>query len=177
KVMFPEHDKVGAELTRAAMRRLRYSTEEIQATVFLVRRHMRPIHYERGWSDAAVRRLVRDCTLSRNGDVIVPLSCVIELARADVKAGNLDRVPHFLGIVDDLESRIAGLEAPEEIHRAASPLDGRELMDLFGRDPGPWLKAVKNHLEHLVIEGELARDDKEGAARRARVFLNGTGKG
>ncbi|MHB8894559.1 MAG: CCA tRNA nucleotidyltransferase, partial [Candidatus Geothermincolia bacterium] len=53
KVMFPEHDKVGAELTRAAMRRLRYSTEEIQATVFLVRRHMRPIHYERGWSDAA----------------------------------------------------------------------------------------------------------------------------
>lgn len=174
KVMFPEHDKVGAELTRKAMRTLKYGKDDIQATVFLVRRHMRPIHYEPTWSDAAVRRLIRDCTLTRDGEIIVGLDRVFELARADVRAGNLKQVPHFLALIDRLEERIELLNAPhEEIHGATSPLDGDELMDLFDRGPGPWLRPVKDHLKQLVIEGRLKPDDKEEAARLAREFVDG----
>ena len=43
KVMFPEHDRIGTELTRTAMKRLRYSGEDRLRTSFLVRRHMRPM--------------------------------------------------------------------------------------------------------------------------------------
>ncbi len=171
KVMFPEHDKIGVELTRVAMQRLRYSNEDIHKTAFLVRRHMRPIHYERGWSDSAVRRLIRDCVMLKDETVVVTLDYVFELARADIKAGNLERAPDFLALVDDLERRIEEIGARKEIEKARSPIDGRELMELFGRKPGPWLKSVKNHLTHLVVSGELAPGDKKKAARLAAEFI------
>ena len=52
-----------------------------------------------------------------------------------------------------------------------SPLDGNELMALFGRPPGPWLRPIKEHLLSLVIDGILSPDDKEQAARIAREFM------
>jgi poly(A) polymerase len=171
KVMFPEHDRIGVELTRAAMRRLRYSNEDVQKTAFMVKRHMRPIHYERSWSDAAVRRLIKDCTLHRNGELLVSVDEMVELARADIKAGNLEVAKGFLALMDDLERRIDEIGEREEIAKARSPLDGRELMEIFGRGPGPWLKPVMEYLAHLVVEGELAPGDKEKAARLAREFM------
>ena len=52
--------------------------------------------------------------------------------------------------------------------RAESPLDGRELMALLGREPGPWIARIKERLSTLVLDGELAPGDKEEAARIAR---------
>lgn len=171
KLAFHEHDRIGADLTRNAMRRLRYSNDETRKTAFVVRKHMRPIHYESTWSTAAVRRLIRDCTLVKDDEVLVPLDAVIELARADIRAGNLEKAPHFLALVDDLERRVEEVRAREAVERLRSPLDGRELMELFGRPQGPWLKELKAFLTDKVIAGELAGDDKEGAARMAAEFL------
>ena len=52
-----------------------------------------------------------------------------------------------------------------------SPLDGRELMALFGRGPGPWLRPIKEHLLGLVIDGALSPDDKEQATRIAQEMM------
>ena len=52
--------------------------------------------------------------------------------------------------------------------RAESPLDGRELMSLLDREPGPWIARVKERLSTLVLDGELAPGDKEAAALIAR---------
>ena len=49
-----------------------------------------------------------------------------------------------------------------------SPLDGNELMTLFHRGPGPWLRPIKDHLLGLVIDGLLSPDDKEQAIAIAR---------
>ncbi len=171
KVMFPGHVQAGVELTRQAMRRLRYGNDDTTRTAFLVRRHMRPILYEPTWTDATVRRMVRDCTLIEDGEVVVPLACVFELARADVEAGNLEHVPVMLGVLESLEERISKVLEPGEIERARSPLDGRELMQMFEREPGPWIREVKRLLEDKVVEGELLPDDKESAGRMAREFL------
>jgi len=171
KVMFPEHDRIGYELTRTTMKRLKYSGEDRLETSFLVRRHMRPMQYNDNWTEAAVRRLVRDCTLMKDDRVLVPLSAVFELARADIHAGNLDHVPKMLKVVGDLEERIASIEGRETIERPRSPLDGRELMEIAGRPQGPWLREVKTYLEHRVVDGDLAPDDKAGAERLARDFL------
>jgi poly(A) polymerase len=173
KPMFPEHDKVGEELTRKVMRRLRYSNEDIQKTAFLVRRHMRPIQFKSDWSDAAVRRLVRDCVLLKGDVVVVPLDAVVELARADILAGSLATVDRNLELLEELGVRITSAQAVRKVEAARSPLDGRELMRAFGRDQGPWIRAVKDHLAHLVIEGELDPEDKEGALLRAREWLEG----
>ena len=40
RIRFNEHDRVGAEMTEAIMRRLRFSGAEIEATVEMVRQHM-----------------------------------------------------------------------------------------------------------------------------------------
>src|SRR5206468_491678 len=53
-----------------------------------------------------------------------------------------------------------------------SPLDGNELMEIFGRGPGPWLRPIKDHLLSLVIDGALAPDDKEEAVKIARAMLD-----
>jgi len=52
-----------------------------------------------------------------------------------------------------------------------SPLDGNELMELFGLPPGPWLRPIKDHLLGLVIDGALSPDDKEQAARIAKSLM------
>ena len=175
KTMFPEHEKLGEALTRQAMRMLRYSNEDIQKTSFLVRRHMRPIHYRGDWSDAAVRRMIRDCTLVKEDETIVPLSAVMELARADILAGSLDTVEANLALLAELSEKVEAVQRVHAVERITSPLDGRELMGLFGRGPGPWLKEVKAYLADLVVAGELDREDKEEAARRARGFLEDNG--
>jgi poly(A) polymerase len=172
KTMFPDHDRIGVELTTQAMRRLRYGNEDIRKTVFIVRMHMRPIHYRSDWSDAAVRRLVRDCTLMKDCEVAVPLEVVLAVARADILAGNEEKATVFLGLVDELEGRIEALRAEQAIESIRSPLDGRELMAIFDLGPGPWIEDVKEHLVQLMLEGELSPDDKEKAANRARIFLN-----
>jgi len=52
-----------------------------------------------------------------------------------------------------------------------SPLDGNDLMELFGRSPGPWLRPVKDYLLGLVIDGQLASDDRDTAADLAKRFV------
>ena len=43
-----------------ALERLRFSQQEVETVVRLVRLHLRPVFYSSEWSDGAVRRLARD---------------------------------------------------------------------------------------------------------------------
>ena len=72
---------------------------------------------------------------------------------------------------DEFARRSAELLAAQDIARLQSPIDGDELMALFGRPPGPWIRPVKDYLLGLVLDGELAEDDVESARSLARAFL------
>jgi poly(A) polymerase len=48
-------------------------------------------------------------------------------------------------------------------------------MTLFGRGPGRWIKPIKDHLREMVIDGELAMDDKESAIPIARRLYEDLG--
>jgi poly(A) polymerase len=74
--------------------------------------------------------------------------------------------------VTGLRTRFSHLQEQMELARLESPLDGNDLMRIFDRPPGPWIKEVKNHLRELVIEGELSPDDRDGASRIARALLD-----
>ncbi|NDF40130.1 MAG: RNA nucleotidyltransferase, partial [Proteobacteria bacterium] len=73
--------------------------------------------------------------------------------------------------VDDFARRCRELQAAQDVARLQSPLDGDALMQLFGRGPGAWIRPVKDYLLGLVIDGELAEDDRERATELARAFL------
>ncbi len=73
--------------------------------------------------------------------------------------------------VNEMEARCDWLRQEAERVPIKSPLDGNDLMALFQREPGPWLRVVKDRLLGLVIDGELAPDDRERAAQIARETL------
>jgi len=89
--------------------------------------------------------------------------------------GSFGRTPQFPSTQRDriLDAQHWCVRLQEEAERVPlkSPLDGKELMAMFDRGPGPWLRPIKEHLLGLVIDGALAPDDKEGAANIARMLV------
>lgn len=143
---FTGHDRVGAELTRTAMARLRFSNAEIERVGKLVQMHLRPVFYQPGeWGDGAVRKLARDA-----GDLLWTL---MALARADIAAS---AYPHAEKL-DDLEARLRGVleERPTRLHL---PVSGEDIMRVRGLGPGPEVGLIKERLEALVMEGSLPPD-------------------
>jgi poly(A) polymerase len=117
---------------------------------------MRPGEYRPSWSDAAVRRLIRDA-----GELLEPL---LLLCEADGKARRLDvPQPDLKG----LRERIESIRIRENSQQWQSPLGGQEIMALFNLPPGPLVGKIKNALTELVIEGRLAPEDKQTAIRYA----------
>jgi poly(A) polymerase len=125
--------------------------------------HMRSNAYTSDWTDGAVRRLMLEV-----GDRLPDL---LDLSQADITSYRPEKVSRAVARVQELRGRAAYLKEEAERVPLKSPLDGRELMELFGRGPGPWLKPIKEHLLGLVIDGKMAPDDKVGAAEEARRFV------
>jgi poly(A) polymerase len=130
----------------------------------LVDLHLRPAGYDAAtWTDSAVRRLALEA-----GDVLHDL---LDLAAADVTSGRAHRQRAAAVRVQGLRDHIARLEAEQALSELQSPLDGNELMAMFDRPPGRWIAGIKDHLRELVIDGDLASDDKARAAEIARDLV------
>ncbi len=106
---FHHHEVVGARMTRDRLSALRYPTEIVDAVTQLVYLHLRIHTYAMGWTDAAVRRYVRDA-----GDLLDRLN---ELQRCDCTTRNERRARALGRRMDELEQRIEALAAQEELQR------------------------------------------------------------
>jgi len=164
KVHFFGHEDIGAHMARDILKRLHFDRDFIESVSRIVRLHMRANAYTTEWTDGAVRRLMLDAD-----DDLFDL---LDLSRADITSYRVDKVARASARVSELAERCQRLKEEAERVPLKSPLDGNELMEMFGRGPGPWLRPIKDHLLSLVIDGELAPDDKEGAARIARSILD-----
>jgi len=162
EVHFHRHELVGQKMARAILTRLKYPRRLIDDVGRLVELHLRPNSYEPDWTDGAVRRLMREAGAS--------LDDLLLLSRADVTSRRADRRLAADRRVDELRARCQHLQEQADVARLTSPLDGRNLMQMFGRGPGPWIKPIKDRLTELVVEGELGMDDKERAAEIARAL-------
>jgi len=163
EVHFFGHEREGAELARHILGRLK-ADKTTQANVArTVELHFRPATYESDWTDSAVRRLMLEA-----GDVLEDL---LDLAAADVTSAREHKQREAAARVSGLRDHIARLEAEHALSELKSPLDGDELMAMFDRPPGRWIAVVKEHLRNLVIDGELAPDDRESAEQIAREMV------
>ena len=145
---FHHHDAVGARMTKKRMSALRYSNEDIKAVTELVALHLRFHTYSMGWSDSAVRRYVRDAgPLLRELNVLTRCDCTTRNAK---KAARLSRR------MDDLEARISELAAAEELAAIRPELDGNEVIEHLGIDPGRVVgEAMKFLMEIRLEEGVI----------------------
>jgi poly(A) polymerase len=163
KIHFYGHEDVGAHMARDILRRLKFSRPFIEHVCLLVRLHMRVNAYTPDWTDGAVRRMMLEA-----GDALPDL---LDLSRADITSYRPEKVSRAAARIDELESRSRWLLEEAERVPLKSPLDGHDLMKIFGRGPGPWLRPLKDYLLGLVIDGRLLPDDRAGAEAEARAFL------
>ena len=150
-VTFHHHDVVGARMTRQRMRALKFDKETIKDVSELVRMHLRFHTFKHGWTDAAVRRYVRDA-----GHLYQQLNL---LTRADVTTGNARRADAIQRNVDALEERVEELKQQEELDALRPALDGNQVMRHLGIGPGPLVGEAWQFLLELRIEqGDVAPD-------------------
>jgi poly(A) polymerase len=140
---FHHHERVGAQLARDALTRLRFARSEVERVSKLVALHLRPVFYQPGhWRDGAVRRLARDA-----GDLLWPL---MTLARADIAASAYPQGEKL----DDLEARLRAV-LTERPSRLRTPVSGEDIMRITGLTPGPKVGQIKERLQELIMEGSL----------------------
>jgi len=164
-VTFHHHEVVGARMTRERLTALRYPNEIVDAVTQLVYLHLRFHTYRMGWTDAAVRRYVRDA-----GDLLDELN---HLTRCDCTTRNQKKAAELARRMDDLEERIAELREQEELARIRPPLDGRQVMAFLGVPPGPVVgRALEYLLEARLDEGPISETD---AYERLRSWAEGEG--
>lgn len=151
-VSFHHHEVVGARITRARMKELRYSSDDIEAVAGLVYLHMRPHTFKLGWTDRAVRRYVRDA-----GRLLDRLNTLV---RCDVTTRSAKRERAILRRIDELEQRIAELREREELDRIRPPIDGHAVMAFLGVAPGPVVgEALDALLEHRLDHGPYSAEE------------------
>ena len=160
-VSFHHHDVVGAKLTAKRMRALRFDKETTKSVARLVELHLRFHGYGDGqWTNSAVRRYVTDA-----GPLLQRLH---RLTRADCTTRNQRKAARLRRAYDDLEQRIDELLAQEELDKVRPELDGHQIAEVLGIEPGPVLgEAYRYLLQVRLDEGPIG---PEAAAERLRAW-------
>jgi poly(A) polymerase len=151
-VTFHGHDHVGARMTKKRMSALKYSQQMIDDVAKLVELHLRFHTYAMGWSDAAVRRYVRDA------DHL--LDELNELTRCDCTTRNRRKAQELDRRMNELEARIAELREREDLDSQRPALSGDQVMSILGIPPS---RAVGEALNFLLAirheEGEISQEE------------------
>jgi poly(A) polymerase len=144
-VSFYHHDVVGAKLASKRMKALRFDNDTTKAVSKLVELHLRFFGYsDQAWTDAAIRRYVRDA-----GEQLVRLHI---LTRSDVTTRNKRKADQLSHAYDDLEKRIAVVMEQEELNAMRPDLTGEEIMEILSLKPGPKVGQAYKYLLELRIE-------------------------
>jgi tRNA nucleotidyltransferase domain 2 putative len=155
---FIGHDRVGADLARRLLRRLRMPGWESAAIVHAVRHHM--YDYHAGWTDAAVRRFVR--RLEPHGTELL-----FALRRADNEASGIGSEGDANQA--ELERRIA-LEVerqPDLLLGNRLAIDGHDLQAELGLEPGPRIGLLLDRLMERVLD-DPGLNERSSLLRLAR---------
>jgi poly(A) polymerase len=136
RIRFNEHDRIGAEMTEAIMRRLRFSGAEIEATVEMVRQHM----VFKDVPKMRVAKLKRFMSRPTFDDEL-------ELHRVDCESSHR--------MLDNYEFLLRKREEFAKEPIIPSPLvRGDDLMAL-GLKPGPKFGEILEAVETRQLEGTL----------------------
>jgi poly(A) polymerase len=118
----------------------------------LVALHLRFHTYRLGWTDAAVRRYVRDA-----GHLLDDLNALV---RADCTTRNKLKAQELQERMDALEARIAELAEREELGKIRPPLDGHDVMAFFDIKPSPLVGESLRFLTDLRMDrGPIGRKE------------------
>ncbi len=147
---FHNHEIIGAGMTRKILKRLRFSNEDIDWISRLVRHHM--FYYTDEWTDAAVRRFIRNVGLDLIPDLFI-------LREAD-RLGSGKRSQNSLSL-EKLSKRIQKIiEEQNAISLKDLKVNGYDIMGHLNISPGPKVGKILNSLLQIVID-DPSKNEKE----------------
>ena len=146
RIRFNAHDEVGAAMTEAICRRLRFSGQETSRIVALVRDHLRVKDLPKMRPAKAARFLLQEDALDH-----------LELHRADCLASHGD-LSVYEGAVAAREALMKQTPAPARL------LTGDDLIAM-GYPPGPRFAEILDAVLDAQLEGQLRTPDD------ARAFV------
>lgn len=143
RVHFYDHETVGAELVHDIMVKMRYSNDIIEEVCFYIKNHM----LTKGWGDdlnhmkmKTLRKLMYKCKTEER------FNHLMEVIDADNKSHKSE---HCLLLqatrvleVSQTEKRMFGYKLP---------IDGKDVMETLGIEPGPKVKKYLNHCMKLAF--------------------------
>jgi poly(A) polymerase len=151
RTRFFGHERIGAAMAEAVLRRLKYSNERIASVTLLVRNHMRLTDAD-AWSPAAARRLIRDLGPD--------LESLLQLVQADREAHRAGVPGPDLASVRNLIERVSSATPPAKLR---SPLTGNDIQQILGIPEGPEVGRWLHWLTEAVLEGWLDPEDRQQA--------------
>jgi tRNA nucleotidyltransferase (CCA-adding enzyme) len=157
---FYNHENIGADMAGPILERLRFSNEERERIVLLVRNHL--VCYSDEWGDKAVRQWIRRVTRERVEDLYA-------LNRADILGKGRDVTAELEGL-ERLKERVASvLTAKDALSVRELAVDGKDVMRELAIPPSRRVGEVLEKLLEKVVE-DPAQNERETLLAMIRSY-------
>lgn len=153
---FHQHNFVGSKMVKSIFRRMKFPLgAEMRYVAKMVELHMRPIALvEDEVTDSAVRRLIHYAEDD--------LEDLMILARADITSKDEAKKSRYLANFDLVEEKFRTTNAKDFERNRKNPIDGTEIMEIFGLSQGPEVGYFTKNLKQAIKDCEI-EDTREAA--------------
>lgn len=172
RARFYGHAELGAEMSAAILRRLRFSGPELRSVSLLVAEHLRPVQLAQAGeapTDRAIYRFCRDLGDDLPAVLLLSLADAAS-ARGLTEAAGAGRRTGWTHHVAYMHSLLVRSQEERSIMQAPRLLTGHDIMSRFGVPEGPRIGALLEALREAQATGEVS--DSKQAERFVRARLD-----